>query len=185
MARIPYLAGSNSLEIPGAFLGARLDRLLGPLSADGLAAIRRAYDSEATFRNHVGSDILFGEAARALTADVAKAGAPAYLYRFSVLSAAAPKMLTGAPHASDRQYVFKTLNASPWPTDARDAALAETISAYWIAFAKTGDPNGPGRPAWPRYDAAHDRLIDFTNDGPVAKVTPDAASLDAIAAARK
>ena len=184
MAKVPYLAGSNSLEIPGAFLGPRFERMLAPMSADHLAAIRRAYDSEATFRNHVGSDILFGEPARALTADVARTGAPAYLYRFSVLSAGAPKMLTGAPHASDRQYVFKTLNASPWPTDARDAALAETISAYWVAFAKTGDPNGPGRPAWPRYDAA-DRLIDFTNDGPVAKVTPDAASLNAIAAARK
>ena len=184
MARVPYLAGSNSLEIPGAFLGPRLGALQAGLTDAQKVAIRRTYASEAAWKDHVGADLMFGEPARALTAAVARTGAPAYLYRFSVLSAAAPKMLTGAPHASDRQYVFKTLNASPWPTDARDAALAETISAYWVAFAKTGDPNGAGRPAWPRHDAG-DRLIDFTNDGPVAKVTPDAASLDAIAAARK
>jgi len=97
-----------------------------------------------------------------------------------VVSAKTPKMLSGgASHASDRQYVFKTLNTSPWPTDARDAALAETISAYWVAFAKTGDPNGEGRPHWPRY-GADDRLINFTNDGPVAEKTPDAAVLDFI-----
>ena len=86
----------------------------------------------------------------------------------------------GAVHASDRQYVFQTLKESPWPTDARDAALAKTISAYWVAFAKTGDPNGQGRPHWPAYNSK-DQLINFTDDGPVAEVTPDAHALDAIA----
>jgi len=182
VARIPYLIGSNSLEIPASFLGERFDRILG-LSPERKAALVAAYGDEAAYKNHIGADLLFGEAARALARDQAKTGAPVWLYRFSVLSAAAPKMLTGAPHASDRQYVFQTLNASPWPTDARDAALAKTISAYWVAFAKTGDPNGPGQPAWPRYDAS-DQLIDFTNDGPVAKTTPDAAILEMIAADR-
>ena len=84
-------------------------------------------------------------------------------------------------HASDRQYVFNNLAASPWPTDARDAALAKTISAYWVAFAKAGDPNGGGRPRWPFY-GQDDKLLNFTNDGPVAEKTPDAAALDLIGA---
>jgi para-nitrobenzyl esterase len=140
----------------------------------------KAYGGAGAFNDHVLSDVVFGEPARTLAADMARRERPVWLYRFSVVSAKAPKTFQGgAVHASDRQYVFRTLNASPWPTDARDAALAETISAYWVAFARTGDPNGQGRPPWPRY-GADDRLINFTNDGPVAEKTPDAAALDLI-----
>jgi para-nitrobenzyl esterase len=58
------------------------------------------------------------------------------------------------------------------------------MSAYWVAFAKTGDPNGAGRPRWPRY-GPHDRLLNFTNNGPVAEKPPDATALDAIGAGQK
>jgi para-nitrobenzyl esterase len=40
------------------------------------------------------------------------------------------------------------------------------VNAYWANFARTGDPNGPGLPAWPAYDANTDGLMDFTEDGP-------------------
>jgi para-nitrobenzyl esterase len=35
----------------------------------------------------------------------------------------------------------------------RDRALSETVVGYWTNFAKTGNPNGPGLPTWPRQDA--------------------------------
>jgi para-nitrobenzyl esterase len=35
-----------------------------------------------------------------------------------------------------------------------DRALSELMQSYWTNFAKTGDPNGPGLPQWPQYNAA-------------------------------
>jgi para-nitrobenzyl esterase len=66
---------------------------------------------------------------------------------------------------------------------ATDEATAEAANAYWSAFAKAGDPNGQGRQHWPAYDAAHDVLMDFTNQGPVAEPDPWSARLDLTQAA--
>jgi para-nitrobenzyl esterase len=62
-----------------------------------------------------------------------------------------------------------------------DAKAADAISAYWVAFARMGDPNGATRPGWPKYSPAADELIEFTNSGPVVRKTPDAAILEVIA----
>jgi para-nitrobenzyl esterase len=181
VARVPYLIGTNSLEFPPAFSEGLTEKIVH-LTQEQTSAMEGVYGGAETFHAHMLSDVVFGAPGRRLAADMARLGGPVFLYRFSVVSAAAPKAVQGgAVHASDRQYVFKTLNASEWPTDVRDARLAETISAYWVAFARTGDPNGGGRPAWPRY-GKDDRLLNFTNDGPVAEKTPDAAALDLVAA---
>ena len=178
-AHVPYLLGSNALEfapLPG--MQERFASLL-TFSPEHKSHLVAAYGGEDAFRTNILSDILFGEPARYLAGQHSSV-APVYLYRFSVLSAGAPPMIKAAPHASDRQYVFKTLNASPWPTAAMDQRAADVISAYWVAFARTGNPNAEGRPAWPRYSTASDELLDFTNDGPVVRRTPNAGVLDAI-----
>ncbi len=60
-----------------------------------------------------------------------------------------------APHAMDVPFVFNTLdltNAIGGNPDGQ--ALADTMSALWAGFARTGLPAHPGIPAWPAYDAA-------------------------------
>ena len=37
----------------------------------------------------------------------------------------------------------------PW--EPVDKQLSETVSSYWVNFAKTGNPNGAGLPPWPAY----------------------------------
>ena len=53
-----------------------------------------------------------------------------------------------------------------------DRKVAQTIHAYWVDFARTGDPNGAGLTNWPRYDVQNDAIFDFRGDGTQAAV-PD------------
>jgi para-nitrobenzyl esterase len=181
-ARIPYIIGYNELEMP---LPENLvDTMLAKdpmMSAPARARIEAAYPDRDTYLSHVVSDLIFTEPALHLARLHAR-HAPTWVYRFSVLSVLAPANLKGAPHASDRQYVFSTLKASTWPTNANDAVQADAISAYWTSFARQGDPNGGDRPHWPTYDPTRDELLDFTNGGPVVTVTPHRRALDAFSA---
>ncbi len=59
-----------------------------------------------------------------------------------------------------------------------DEATAKAALAYWVAFAKTGDPDGEGRPHWPQYSTSEDQLMNFTNAGPVAERDAWQARLD-------
>ena len=180
-AKVPYIVGANSVEFPStpANYQAAVKQVAGMTPAQ-LEQVAGAYPDKETLAANVMGDVLFTEPARHLARLHARNGAPTWLYRFSVLSPSMRKQLKGAPHAQERQYVFQTLAASPWPTDDNDKAQAAVMSAYWISFAKAGDPNGGGRPAWPRYLAAADRLLDFTNDGPAAIKAPYQERLTAI-----
>jgi para-nitrobenzyl esterase len=33
------------------------------------------------------------------------------------------------------------------------------MMAYWTNFAKTGNPNGPSLPAWPKFTAANEPVL--------------------------
>jgi para-nitrobenzyl esterase len=61
----------------------------------------------------------------------------------------------GARHAGEIEYVFGTLDSMkdvPWQES--DRKLSELMMTCWSNFARSGDPNGPGVPEWPRYKAA-------------------------------
>jgi para-nitrobenzyl esterase len=93
---------------------------------------------------------------------LATGGSPVYVYRFDRAVPIEPGSRVngspitgdqmGASHASEIPYVFGVLNVNakaPWTPG--DWALSDAIATYWSNFAKSGNPNGPGLPVWPRY----------------------------------
>jgi para-nitrobenzyl esterase len=66
----------------------------------------------------------------------------------------------GAAHGGEISYVFGNFNAS-MPASAADKAVSDEVSSYWVNFAKTGDPNGPGLPAWPVFNDAKPRVMNL------------------------
>ena len=57
----------------------------------------------------------------------------------------------GAYHASEIWYIFGNLGAKSFDWAEADRRLADQMGSYWVNFARTGDPNGPGLPHWPEY----------------------------------
>jgi para-nitrobenzyl esterase len=50
--------------------------------------------------------------------------------------------------------VFGQLDSNGGYARPEDHALSEQMQKYWANFARSGDPNGPGLPEWPKYSTA-------------------------------
>ncbi len=89
----------------------------------------------------------------------AKVQPQTYLYSFARVTPWARRRGLGAFHGSELPYVFGRLPAMLY--DASDRKLSERMMAYWVNFARSGDPNAPGLPNWPAYEPDGDRHLVF------------------------
>jgi para-nitrobenzyl esterase len=79
----------------------------------------------------------------------AQRGAPVYMYRFEYYSPVREGRLK-AMHCMEIPFVFDNLEAGKVYTGISPAAqtIADQMSAAWVAFARTGNPNHKGIPQW-------------------------------------
>lgn len=79
----------------------------------------------------------------------ARQGSPAFVYQLDWKS----PIDGGAPHMLDIPLVFGTLDApgSITGTAPEARAVSDALQDAFIAFARSGDPNHPGLPAWTPY----------------------------------
>ena len=192
-AKVPVIVGATSGDL--GFSNARtLDDVFAPFGKNAAQA-EETFDAKASrpvaqVAREVATVKTMIEPARFVARRVSACGEPAYEYRFSYVSAPMRDQFHGAPHASEVPYVFGTLRASQFThfgTGLTPDAyrLSSHMNDYWVSFAKTGDPNGPGLPHWPRYTAKGDELMNFTMQGPKGEADPWARRLDLVERVRK
>ncbi|MBE9372952.1 carboxylesterase/lipase family protein [Saccharopolyspora sp. HNM0983] len=79
--------------------------------------------------------------------------------------------LLKATHGLELPFVWRRVGAGgagPFDVSGPDAvALSERMFAAWIAFARTGNPNAPGLPEWPRYDTERRAVMVFDAESEV------------------
>jgi para-nitrobenzyl esterase len=194
-AKVPLLIGSNSLEavvwlfLPGGKMGtvpimpADPAKVLGTLGPD---KDRLTADYAARFGGDMGkavpailTDMTVTAATDFIADQAAASGQPVFRYRFETVPTPLRGLTAGAPHGAEIPYVFGVLdrlrNVGSQTTVA-DHALSAMVIDYWTSFARTGDPNGTGRPNWPKRDASG-ALLAFTDAGPVARTADPFAVL--------
>jgi para-nitrobenzyl esterase len=104
--------------------------------------------------------------------------APVFMYHFARVppfvtdlnyQQQSPASRLGAYHGAEMAYAYGVLDSLNWNgrvrdwTDA-DRKLSDVMMTYWVNFARTGDPNGPGLPAWPKYAADAERVMLFADE---------------------
>ena len=133
-----------------------------------------------------------GAPSRSLARLISARGAPVYLYMFSRVGDDSVNRRRGAYHSAEITFVFgrhhpilASAGSAPY-----DSTVAEAMSDYWVAFATSGDPNGPptaGKwPRWPRYQSSTDALLEIGPEIAARTMVKRAVydSLDTIARSR-
>ncbi len=177
---VPYLAGSNSWEwnqIAGIPLIGKwflATGFLEGLSDEDLSI----YDDQWT---RIGvSQQWFGDmflvSTRYLAAQMDKVSSPAWLYHVTYVQENLRGEVPGAAHGMEIPFIFGNVRDHPEfqrPKNValteRDFAWGDLLRGYWISFAKTGDPNGDGRPRWPQYERATDLTMELGTEAVARK----------------
>ena len=82
----------------------------------------------------------------------------------------------GSPHGQEVGYVFMNLDASNPQTTKSDLEISDAMGTYWTNFAKYGNPNGQGVPAWPAFSNENPQVMYFSQKPYIGPV-PSAESL--------
>jgi carboxylesterase type B len=76
----------------------------------------------------------------------------------------APKPSRGATHSAEIEYAMGNLDTNKvyaWTPD--DYIVSKLMQEYFVNFIKTGNPNGPGLPEWPKFADGQRMILDVNS----------------------
>jgi len=171
---------SFSREKTPAEYRAGTEKRYGPFAERLLAAYPAGADSVPKTARDLMRDAAFGWQTWAWANLQARAGGNKVFYYYfdqhREHPAGSPESDHGMPHGVDVPYVFQTLDRKDPKLTPGDWAISDTVATYWTNFAKRGDPNGPGVPAWPEFTKQDPQVMYFHNEAKAGPV-PSAAAL--------
>ncbi|WP_211371570.1 carboxylesterase/lipase family protein [Altericroceibacterium indicum] len=180
-AAVPFMAGANTADL-GFGLSADGDVVaqhFGDLAAEARIAYRDFAKQPQQLAAAISSDQRMVEPARFMVQQMALSGEPAWYYRAGYVPSAMRPQWTGLPHATEIPLFFQTLDARyPGAVTPQDRAAAANMSAYFVNFARSGNPNGKGLAQWPVYDDATRPVMLMGMDGQKGGADPWRARLD-------
>ncbi|MCW6530478.1 carboxylesterase/lipase family protein [Sphingomonas sp. MMSM20] len=176
-ANIPLIIGTNKDE--GTMFAMGDKGLASATESDLEAAARKAYPKtaaqlvpalRAAYPGYSPGDLItamngnrmFWVDSITLVERKLKQPAPVWMYRMDrELPTLGGRLKAG--HATELSYVFGTYEnirdfVGPGDPPAR---MSAQMHSAWVAFARTGDPQSPAIPAWPRYDLARRQTMIF------------------------
>jgi para-nitrobenzyl esterase len=164
---VPFMIGVNSWEA-NMFVASnpRLSDFLdkfGQLRAEAARLYGAGIRSDGTVLTAMFQDSVYNITTHVLASGMSTRTSPAYAYYFDHVPAFKRSSVPGAAHGAEIPYVFDTFNLARNAAryTAEDAQVARTMGDYWVAFAKTGNPNGSGRVDWPRYVKPSNTIMTF------------------------
>lgn len=167
-ADVPLMLGSTknefmqSLRMPGfrdadeAKVREQVQKQWGDKTDAYIAAVKKAYPSNSRPNDLMDIDLNFRRSmVEQANTKSAGSNAPVYLYLFTWQS----PVMDGAYKATHCMEIPFTMNniarCEEMTGGGKEAyALADKMSQSWINFARSGDPNHKGIPAWPKYSGS-------------------------------
>jgi para-nitrobenzyl esterase len=182
--KVPLLAGWNSAEakLPPTTVAAFEQQLTAAFPQD-LDSARVFYPAHDDREARLSAIALASDNFTAfstwkwLELHSATGGVPVYRYLFDqpmpTESTPPPPDDPGAAHAMDIEYEFQTLESRHLAWRDVDHQVSELTATMWTNFAKQGDPNGPGVPPWPRWNAPGEKRLMRINAAAAAEPERD------------
>jgi len=103
----------------------------------------------------VGTAQIFGGPDYYIAESLANRSEPVFFYHFTQVPDGADGDKLGAFHASEIPYVFRDDSIGI----ISNPDLADTMQAYWVQFARSGDPNEESVPQWPAFDGTNWQIL--------------------------